>query len=66
MARRVAWVRTWMDAAQNCYRAHVYLTDIATGTSHQLTSGDGQDTHPRWSPDGRTIAYIAAAGPSGR
>lgn len=61
---QVAWVRTWMDAAENRYRSHIYLTHIATGATHQLTNGDGLDTHPRWSPDGQFIAYVATAGPS--
>ncbi len=60
----VAWVHTRIDAAENRYRSHIFLTEIATGTTRQLTNGDGLDTHPRWSPDGNTLAYIATAGPS--
>ncbi|MEM7124781.1 MAG: S9 family peptidase [Chloroflexota bacterium] len=61
---QVAWVRTWMDTAENRYRSNIYLTDIASGSSHQLTNGSALDTHPRWSPDGQTIIYVASKGPS--
>ena len=60
---QVAWVKSWMEADTDRYRAHLYLTDLATGTTRQLTSGAGQDTHPRWSPDGRTIAFLATVSP---
>lgn len=61
----VAWVCTWMDAAENRYRSHILVTTIADGATRRLTSGDGLDTHPRWSPDGRFVAYLSTAGPDG-
>lgn len=53
---RVAWVRTDMDADANGYRSTIVVSDVATGTARDLCNG----THPRWSPDGRRIAYLAA------
>lgn len=61
--RTVAWVRTWIDPEQNGYRSRVMLTDIATGATRELTTGPGLDTHPRWSPDGLQIVYLAAGAP---
>ena len=61
--RQVLWVRTWMDAEENRYRAQVQLTEIETGATRALTAGEGQDTFPRWSPDGRSIAYLTSAAP---
>ncbi|MCB0115720.1 MAG: PD40 domain-containing protein, partial [Caldilineaceae bacterium] len=57
---RVAWVRTWMDADENRYRANIWITDLASGESQALTHGTNQDTMPRWSPDGKLLAYLAA------
>jgi dipeptidyl aminopeptidase/acylaminoacyl peptidase len=54
--RRVAWVRTAVVAEENRYRSVVVLTDVATGASRDLWDG----SHPRWSPDGRALAYLAA------
>ncbi len=61
--REVAWVRTWIDPEENRYRSRVMVTDIASGATRQLSEGPGLDTHPRWSPDGGQIAYLAAGRP---
>lgn len=53
--RRVAWVRTVTEAATNRYRSTVVLTDLETGASRDLVDG----THPRWSPDGARLAFLA-------
>lgn len=60
---QVAWVRTWMDPKENRYRSNIVVTTITNGATRQLTAGDGLDTHPRWSPDGRFVAYLATPGP---
>lgn len=58
--RQVAWVRTWIDGERNGYRAQIMLTMIATGESRTLSDDQGLATHPRWSPDGAHLAYLAA------
>jgi dipeptidyl aminopeptidase/acylaminoacyl peptidase len=37
---------------------HIYLMPIAGGNIKQLTSGDSSASGPRWSPDGKKIAYV--------
>ena len=39
--------------------ARVWLAELATGQSRQLTAGPGSDRQPRWSPDGKTLAFIS-------
>jgi dienelactone hydrolase len=40
-------------------RAHLYLLNLATGVTQQLTRGDFDERSPAWSPDGETIAYYS-------
>lgn len=40
-------------------RTHVHVLDLATGTARAVTSGDFDHGAPRWSPDGRWIAFTA-------
>jgi dipeptidyl aminopeptidase/acylaminoacyl peptidase len=38
-------------------RKHLYVFDLATKSLTQITSGDFDDAHPAWSPDGKSIAF---------
>ena len=41
--------------------ARVWVVEVATGRARQLTGrgGPGSDRQPRWSPDGKTLAFIS-------
>ncbi|HEY6092236.1 MAG TPA: S9 family peptidase [Gemmatimonadales bacterium] len=39
--------------------SRVWLASVTTGQSRQLTNGPGSDRQPRWSPDGKTLAFIS-------
>ena len=55
---RVAYVVRHMDVEKNEYRSAIWVVP-ADGSSEpvQFTSGTKQDVGPRWSPDGRWIAF---------
>ena len=38
---------------------HLYVLPVEGGHPYKLTFGDHDDFHPRWSPDGESIAYIS-------
>ncbi len=58
--RSVGWVRTWIDAEANRYHSALMITDVANGRSRQLEAPGDLCTRPRWSPDGRFLAYLSA------
>ncbi|MBI3401566.1 MAG: S9 family peptidase [Acidobacteria bacterium] len=41
-------------------KTHIWIADVATGRSVQVTSGDDwNDADPQWSPDSRRIAFVS-------
>ncbi len=43
---------------------HLWLVDATTGGSELLTRGDHHDRDPRWSPDGRRVAFVSDRHPN--
>jgi len=43
-------------------RAHVELVDVASAKLARLTNHDGDESDPRFSPDGKHVAYLHSAG----
>ena len=42
--------------------SHVWRVSLSGGSPVQLTNGSEGDNSPRWSPDGKTIAFVAKRG----
>jgi len=40
-------------------RSHVYVYDIDSNSLTQLTSGEFDDSQPRWSPDGESVVFVS-------
>jgi dipeptidyl aminopeptidase/acylaminoacyl peptidase len=55
----VVFLRSDADWHANKRIAHIWRAAVATGETTQLTAGAEGETSPRWSPDGRTVAFIA-------
>ena len=43
----------------NTRRSAIYLVPASGGTPKKITDGTKQDEGPRWSPDGRSIAFVS-------
>jgi dipeptidyl aminopeptidase/acylaminoacyl peptidase len=37
---------------------HLYVIELATGVQRRITSGEFMVSEPRWSPDGRSLAFV--------
>jgi len=56
---RVAYVLTRADMTRSVYDADVWVVNTDGTGDTQLTRSSGNDTSPKWSPDGRTIAFLS-------
>jgi dipeptidyl aminopeptidase/acylaminoacyl peptidase len=55
----LAYTVTTPSLQDNRGISRIWVAEVATGRSRQLTGGPGSDRQPRWSPDGKTLAFIA-------
>ncbi|HZU75481.1 MAG TPA: S9 family peptidase, partial [Dehalococcoidia bacterium] len=57
---RVAFVVTTLEEEKDRYRAAIWLVPCdGSAPARQFTAGEGRDTAPRWSPDGRSLAFLS-------
>jgi dipeptidyl aminopeptidase/acylaminoacyl peptidase len=55
----VAYVVKRADLGKNNYTTTIYLAATDGSGSRQLTAGTARDSAPRWSPDGRRLAFVS-------
>jgi dipeptidyl aminopeptidase/acylaminoacyl peptidase len=58
---RIAYVRRSADIMTDRMRPTIWLIDSRTGEQSPLAAGPGAHSQPRWSADGRRLAYISTA-----
>jgi dipeptidyl aminopeptidase/acylaminoacyl peptidase len=64
--RRVAYTVSHVDLEKDRDILTIWLLTLETGETRQLTGGMARDTNPRWSPDGRRIAFVREPLDAGR
>ena len=55
---RVAYTQTRVDREQDAYRSQIHVAQVDGGRSIRWTNGSHKDSQPRWSPDGRYLAFV--------
>jgi len=56
---RVAFTVTRLDRETDGYRSAIWVVDVDGGAARQFTAGAKRDSVPRWSPDGRRLAFLS-------
>jgi dipeptidyl aminopeptidase/acylaminoacyl peptidase len=56
---RVVFSGTLTDALEGTPKARICLTDLASGDMRVLTFGPNSDRSPKFSPDGRHVAFLS-------
>jgi dipeptidyl aminopeptidase/acylaminoacyl peptidase len=57
--RRIAFTLETQDKALNEKHSAIWLLDANAGAPRQFSSGTKQDSSPRWSTDGRLLAFLS-------
>lgn len=55
----IAFVITEMDKEKNTSNSDIWIVPTSGGEPWRLTSSPKSDSRPRWSPDGKRIAFIS-------
>ena len=58
----VAYTVTHFDRAEDEQDTDVYMAPFAGGDPVRLTASRKPETRPRWSPDGRHLAFLSCRG----
>ncbi|MGZ5965909.1 MAG: DPP IV N-terminal domain-containing protein, partial [Caulobacteraceae bacterium] len=57
----IAYVRSAYEIMTDKARHSIWLADPSTGAQTPLVAGPGSQSHPRWSPDGKRLAYVSTS-----
>lgn len=57
--KSVAYTVTEYSLQDNRGTTRIWLADLASGGARAFTSGPGSDRAPRWSPDGKSLAFVS-------
>jgi dipeptidyl aminopeptidase/acylaminoacyl peptidase len=55
----VAFTVTTPSLEENSTSTRIWLADVSSGETRQVPATQGNDRAPRWSPDGRVLAFVS-------
>ena len=59
---QIAYVRQSADIMTDKMQPSIWLIDVKSGRQRPIAAGVGAAWSPRWSPDGRRLAYVSSVG----
>jgi dipeptidyl aminopeptidase/acylaminoacyl peptidase len=57
---KVAYVISGRDSSRNAYSSQIWIVTAEGGVAKALASSHFSDLHPRWSGDGRLLAFLSS------
>jgi len=60
--KRILFTVKTVDMKENGYTSHIWGVLSSGGKPEQFTYGDGRDSGPLWSPDGKSILFLSSRG----
>lgn len=57
---QIAYVRRANDIMRDAPRGTIWMVNAASGTQRPIAADEGNYGSPRWSPDGKRLAYVAS------
>ena len=58
-ASQVVYTVSQINAEQDKEYSTIFLLDLGSGSTKQLTNGKARDGNPQWSADGKSIAFVS-------
>src|SRR5215510_1466169 len=58
---RIVFVRNFSDIMKDRHRSNLWLIDYDGSDLRPLTTGNQNDSSPRWSPDGKRLVYVSTS-----
>src|SRR5712691_6608216 len=55
----VAYTESYGDFKQDIFVTQIWLAEVGTGRTVQLTRGEKSSSNPKWSPDGQWLAFTS-------
>src|SRR5215813_4490011 len=55
----IAYTVGYGDFKQDAFITQIWIAEVASGRTFQLTRGAKSSTNPRWSPDGRWLTFLS-------